>query len=42
MNYYPDGAFSFVNRDIPAGELWYGIPARYQGNTYTHEGKIFT
>lgn len=22
------GAFSFVNRDIPAGETWVGIPAR--------------
>lgn len=24
------GAFSFVNRDIPAGETWYGVPARKQ------------
>ena len=22
------GAHSFVNRDIPAGEVWYGVPAR--------------
>jgi len=25
------GAFSFVNRDIPAGEMWFGVPARYRG-----------
>jgi acetyltransferase-like isoleucine patch superfamily enzyme len=24
------GAFSFVNRDIPAGETWYGVPAIYR------------
>jgi acetyltransferase-like isoleucine patch superfamily enzyme len=24
------GAFSFVNHDIPAGETWYGVPARKQ------------
>jgi len=24
------GAFSFVNRDIPPGETWFGIPARKQ------------
>ncbi len=23
------GAFSFVNRDVPAGETWFGVPARY-------------
>jgi acetyltransferase-like isoleucine patch superfamily enzyme len=24
------GAFSFVNKDIPAGETWYGVPAQYR------------
>jgi len=24
------GAFSFVNKDIPAGETWYGVPAIYR------------
>lgn len=24
------GAFSFVNKNIPAGETWYGVPARYR------------
>jgi acetyltransferase-like isoleucine patch superfamily enzyme len=24
------GAFSFVNRDIPPGETWFGVPARKQ------------
>ena len=23
------GAFTFVNRDIPADEMWFGVPARF-------------
>ena len=26
------GAYSFVNEDVPANQLWIGVPAKYKKN----------